>query len=108
VTQYNLHQGPVPGRGPAVEKHWFKQPEILPLPWRNILSLMDFIINNQEILQTNSSVHNINTRNKRHIHRPNAKLSYFQKRTFYFGINIFIDLLSSVTVLKNEKTKRIN
>jgi len=39
----------------------FKQLEVLPVTCQYILSLMNFIINNQEIFQTNSSVHNINT-----------------------------------------------
>ena len=39
---------------------------------------MNFIINNHEIFQTNPSTHNISTRNKHHLHTPNAKLFYFQ------------------------------
>jgi len=39
---------------------------------------MNFIINNQEIFRTDMSVHGINTRNKQHLHRPNADLSCFQ------------------------------
>jgi len=66
---------------------------------------MKFIINNQEIFQTNSSRHNINTRNKQHLHRPNAKLSCFQKSTFHDGIKIFNSLPPSVTILENEKAK---
>jgi len=44
---------------------------------------MNFIINNQEIFQTNLSVHIVNTRNWHHLHRPNANLSCFKKNTFY-------------------------
>jgi len=40
---------------------------------------MNFIIYNQENFQTNSSIHNTNTRNKLHLHRSNASLSCFQK-----------------------------
>jgi len=32
---------------------------------------------------SNSSVHNINTRKKHHLHRQNANISCFQKSTFY-------------------------
>jgi len=67
----------------------FRQLKILPVPSQYTLSLMSFILNNQEIFQTNSPIHNINTRNKLHLHRPNANLSCFQKSTFYAGINIF-------------------
>jgi hypothetical protein len=52
----------------------FKQLEILPVPCQYILSLMNFI-NNQEIFQTNSSIHNISTSNKHHLHRSCANLS---------------------------------
>jgi len=40
---------------------------------------MNFAVNNQEKFQTNSVVHNVNTRKKYHIYRPIAKLSCFQK-----------------------------
>jgi len=68
-------------------------------------SIKNFIINNQEIFQTNSSIHNINTRNKLHLHRPNASLPCFQKSTFYTGIKIFNSLPPGVTILKNDKAK---
>jgi hypothetical protein len=70
-----------------------------------ILSLMNFIINNKRLFQTNSCVHNINTRNKHRLHRPNTILSCYQKSTFYAGINIFNSLPPSVTILKNDKAK---
>jgi len=79
----------------------FTQLEILPVPCQYILSLMSFIINNQEIFQTNSSIHKINTKNKYHLHRPNVDLSCFQTNTFYAGIKIFNILPPSVTVLMN-------
>ena len=66
---------------------------------------MIFIINNQEIFKINSSVHNINTRNKHHLHRQNANLSCFQKSTFYAGIQIFSNLPPSMTNLKNDMAK---
>ena len=64
-----------------------------------------FVINNQENFQTHWSVHNINTRNKHHLRRPNLNMSCFQKSTFYGGINIFNVLPCSLTVHKNEKAK---
>jgi len=65
---------------------------------------MNFNVNNQEIFQTNSCIHNINTRNKHHLHRPNANLC-FQKSTFYAGLKIFNRLIPSVTVLKKDNAK---
>jgi hypothetical protein len=70
----------------------FKKLEILPVPCQHTLSLMSFIINNQEISQTNSSIDNINTRNKHNLHKPNAKLSCFQRRKFHAGIKMFSSL----------------
>ena len=83
----------------------FKKLEILPVPCQYILSLINFIINNQEIFQTNSSIHNINIRNKHHLHRANAHLSCFQNSTFYVGIKIFNILPSNVTILKVRQGK---
>ena len=58
---------------------------------------------NQEIFQTNSSIHNINTRH--YLHTPNANLSGFQKSIFYAGIKTFNSLPPSVTILKTAKAK---
>ena len=57
----------------------FKQLKILPLTCQYILPSMNFFNNNQEIFPTNSSIHNINTRNKYHLHRPYANLSCYKK-----------------------------
>ena len=58
----------------------FKQSEVLPLPCQYIFSLMNFIIDNQEIFQTNASTHNSYTSNKHHLLRPNDNLPCFQKK----------------------------
>ena len=52
-----------------------------------------------------SSINNINTRNKHHLHRPNANLSCFQNSTLYSGTKIFNSLPPSVTILENDKAK---
>jgi hypothetical protein len=83
----------------------FKNLEILPVPSQYVYSLMNFFVNNQEKVQINSSVHNINMRNKHHLYRLTANLSCFQKNGFYSGIRIFSSLPRSITNLKNEKAK---
>ena len=83
----------------------FKKLELLTVPSQFIYSLMSFFIGNQEKFQTNLSVHNINTRNKHHLHRPVPNLSCFQKGASYSGIRIFNSLPPSITNLKNEKTQ---
>jgi hypothetical protein len=77
----------------------------LTVPSQSIYSLMSIFIGNQEKFQTNSSVHNINTRNKHHLHKPVANLSCFQKGASYSGIRIFNSLPRSFTNLKNKKTQ---
>jgi hypothetical protein len=67
--------------------------------------LMNFIVINQENVQTDSSLHNISARNKHHPHRPNASLFCFQKSTSFAGIRIFNNLPRSLPILKNEKYK---
>jgi hypothetical protein len=57
----------------TLRRSLFKQLVIPPVPWQYILTLMNFIIADQENFQTNSSIHNINTRNKHNLHSPNAK-----------------------------------
>jgi len=73
-------------------RHLFKQLESLPVPCQYTLSLMNFIINNQENLQTNLST-------------SKDKLSCFKKSTFYAGINIFNSLPCSLTILNKGEAK---
>jgi len=70
-----------------------------------ILLLLNFIINNQKIFQTHSSIHSINIWNKHHLHKSNANLYCFQKSKFYAGIKVLNILPPSVTVLKNDEAK---
>jgi hypothetical protein len=77
----------------------FKRIEILALPCEYILSLMNFIVNNQEHFQTNSAIHSVNTKNNYQLHRPIAKISCFQKSSYYAGIKIVNSLTSSFTSL---------
>jgi hypothetical protein len=78
------------GAQPATScRSLFKQLEIPPLPCQYLLSLMNFTVNKQENVQTNSSIYNINTRDKKNLYRPNANLSCFKKSTFYAGTSTF-------------------
>ena len=82
-----------------------KQLEILPVPCHYILLLVNFIVNNHEIFQTNSSVHNINTRHKHHLHGQMPTYLVFKKSTFFAVIKMFNNLPPSVTILKKDKAK---
>ena len=64
---------------------------------------MNFIIKSETF--SDSSIHNINTRNTHHRQRPNAKLSCFQRSILYAGIKIFLSLPPIPTILKNDEAK---
>jgi len=83
----------------------FKKSEILPVSCQYIFSLINFILNNKENFQTNSSLHSINTTNKHHFHRQNVNLLCFERSTFYDGIRIFTSLPRCLTSPKQEKTQ---
>ena len=104
---YLFHQCSLPqSHGIHVEetacRSLLKQLEILTIPCQYILSLMSFIINNQETFKTNSSVLSVNTRNKHHLHRQNANLPCCQKVHSVLA-KVFNILPPSVTVIKNDK-----
>jgi hypothetical protein len=67
----------------------------LPPPCEYIFILMNFVINDQELFQTNSAKRNVNTRDRDHLHTPVASLSCFQKSGYSAGIKIFNSLPSS-------------
>jgi hypothetical protein len=56
-------------------RNLFMSLEILSLPCEYIFTLMNFVVNNQEHFQTNSAIHSV--KNRDHLHRPTANLSYF-------------------------------
>jgi hypothetical protein len=83
----------------------FKKLGILPLPCGYIFSLMNSIVNNLELFQTNSAIHSVNTRNKNHLHRPVANFSCFQKGAYYADIKIFNSLPPSLKTISDKKEK---
>ena len=67
---------------------------------------MNFIINNQENFPTNSSIQNIKTREKHHLHRSHAKLPSFKKKSiFYAATKLFKSFPPTVTMLQNGQAK---
>jgi hypothetical protein len=83
----------------------FRQLEFLPVLCQYILPLMSFIINNQDIFHTKSSIHNISTKNKHHLHSPNAKLSFFLNVLSMLATKFSTFLTPSVTILKSDEAK---
>lgn len=83
----------------------FKKIEILPVLFKYIFSLMNFIVNNEGKSQMSSCVHITDTRNKHHLYRPDTIFSCFQNSTVYAGITVFIISPCNLTSLKNEKAE---
>ena len=71
----------------------FKNLKILPLKSQHIFSLLLFVPKNRYMYESNSEIHNINTRFSSDLHTPTANLTTFQKGSFYFGIKVFNHLL---------------
>jgi hypothetical protein len=86
-------------------RNLFMRLKILPLPCEYIFTLMNFVVNNQEHFETNSGIHSVITKNRDHLHRPNANLSCFQKSACYAGIEIFNTLPSNLRSLTNKKAQ---
>jgi hypothetical protein len=80
-----------------------KKLDILPIPTLYMHSLMLFVVNNMHYFQTNSSVHDINTRYTNQLHIPSIRLLAIQRAITYSAIKIFNRLLPRISRLKNDK-----
>jgi hypothetical protein len=67
------------------KRQLFKNPKILPLKSQYIFSLLLFVAKYRDSYESNSEIHNINTRFSSDLHTPTANLTTFQKGLFYFG-----------------------
>ena len=54
-----------------------------------MISLINFIVNNQENFRTYTFVYSINTRNKHYPHRQTTKHPCLQESAFVAGIKLF-------------------
>ena len=67
----------------------FKTLKILPLKSQYTFSLLLLVAKSRDLCESNSEIHNINTRFGADLHTPTANLTTFQKGPFYFGIKVF-------------------
>jgi len=74
----------------------FKNLKILQLKPQYIFSLLLFVARNRDVYESNSEIHNINTRFSSDLHTPTANLTTFQKGPFYFGIEVYNHLPTSI------------
>jgi len=74
----------------------FKNIKILPLKSQYIFPLLLFVAKNRDLYESNSEIHNINTRFSSDLQTATANLTSFQKGPFYFGIRVFNYLPTSI------------
>jgi len=74
----------------------FKNLIFLALKSQYMFSLLLFVAENRDLYESNSEIHNINTRFSSDLHTPTANLTTFQKGPFYFGIKVFNYLPTSI------------
>jgi hypothetical protein len=73
------------GLGPRCSyRSWFKKLDILPVTCLYIYSLMSFVVDNQDLSQSNSSVTCIKTRQRDQLHKPYITLFVHSKRCYIF------------------------
>ena len=94
------------GTGPRCScRNLFKKLNILPVPSQYILSLMLFVIENQQDFLTSAYVHGFDTRNKNQLHLPSLSLSCVQKGVLYSGSKLFNNLPSNIMDYKGDRKK---
>jgi hypothetical protein len=71
----------------------FNTKEILPFYSQNILSILLYVVNNQNLFTKNLEVHNHDTRPANNFYLPITNLSKYQTGAHYAGIKIFIIFL---------------
>jgi len=80
----------------------FKQLQILSLPSQYIFSLLVFVIKNRGLFQSNSEIHDLNTRFNHNLHLPFTNLTLVQKGVLYSESKIYNHLPSNIKVLSND------
>ena len=68
----------------------FKHLQILSLPSQYIFFLLVFVTKNRNFFQSNSEIHNLNTRFNRNLHLPSTNLTSVQKGVFFLGVKYII------------------
>jgi hypothetical protein len=76
---------------------------ILTIPSQYILSLMEFLSQNQEMFTSNFEIHNINTKNKLKLHKSTSNLTSYQKGVYYMCNRIFNKLPEYIANLVGNK-----
>jgi len=90
-------------------KPLFQSLGILTITAQYILSLMKFLLQNQEQFTSNTAVHNTNTRKKLKLYKPISNLTLYQKAVHYMSISNFNKQPDCIAKLvENKKVIYIN
>jgi hypothetical protein len=94
----------ISGMGPRDScRGLFRKLDILLLSCEYILSLMLFVIDNQNNFRSGLEVHGLNTRSKNQFYLPTTNLSVFQKGATFHGIRLFNSLPGTIHSLRNDR-----
>jgi hypothetical protein len=80
----------------------FKQLQILSFPSQYIFSLLVFVNKNRGLFQSNSEIHDLNTRFNYNLHLPSTNLTLVQKGVLYSGSKMYNHLTSDIKVLSKD------
>jgi hypothetical protein len=73
-------------------RNLFRKLQILPLTSQYLLSILTFVVQNENRYLTNNDNHNIDTRQRNNLYLPQANVTVYQKGAHYSGIKIFNNL----------------
>ena len=73
-------------------RNLFKKLQILPLTSQYMLSLLMFVVQNENLFLTNNKNHNLDIRQRNNLHLLQANLTIYQKGAYYSGIKVFNNL----------------
>jgi len=80
----------------------FKQLQILSIPSPYIFSLLAFVNKIRGLFQSNSEIHDLNTRFNYNLYLPSSYLTLLQKAVLYSGSKIYNHLPPNIKVLSND------
>jgi len=66
------------------------------------MPLLLFIAKNRDLFESNSEIHNIDTRFSSDLHTPTANLTTFQTGPFYIGIKVFYHIPTSIKTTSHD------
>jgi hypothetical protein len=76
--------------------------QILTVPSQYIFSLIVFVLKSRELFQSNSNIHDINSRYNSNVNLPSTNLTLVQKGVLYSGCKIFNQPPKNIKMLSHD------